>query len=145
MVVVNEWQVVIALLWQVLWNGPQYSALLWQKEATDKSPKSEKVMFVDWTWHILLPFRVLSRDTHPAERYLYQDIMILHWCQCTWQTHFAHLREISFPRVASFCPAVLCCIFPRYHLSPQKITSRLSTSITFKIVKLFALRWWNYN
>ena len=26
-----------------------YSALLWQKEATDKSPKSEKVMFLDWT------------------------------------------------------------------------------------------------
>ena len=25
------------------------SALLWQKEATHKSPKSEKVMFLDWT------------------------------------------------------------------------------------------------
>ena len=25
------------------------SALLWQMEATDKSPKSEKVMFLDWT------------------------------------------------------------------------------------------------
>ena len=23
---------------------------------------------------------------------LSQDIMIFHWCQCTWQTHFAHLR-----------------------------------------------------
>ena len=29
--------------------------------------------------------------------------MILHWCQCTWQTHSAHLREISFSRVASCC------------------------------------------
>ena len=29
--------------------------------------------------------------------------MILHWCQCTWQTHFAHLWEMSFSRVASFC------------------------------------------
>ena len=26
-----------------------YTALLWQKEASDKSPKSEKVMFLDWT------------------------------------------------------------------------------------------------
>ena len=33
---------------------------------------------------------------------LSQDIMILHWWQCTWQTHFAYLREISFSRVASF-------------------------------------------
>ena len=32
-----------------------------------------------------------------------QGIMILHWCQCTWQTHFAHLQEMSFSRVASFC------------------------------------------
>ena len=30
-----------------------YTALLWQKEASYKSPKSEKVMFLDWTWHIL--------------------------------------------------------------------------------------------
>ena len=29
--------------------------------------------------------------------------MTLHWCKCTWQTHFAHLPEISFSRVASFC------------------------------------------
>ena len=29
--------------------------------------------------------------------------MILHWCQCTWQTHFAPLRKMSFSRVASFC------------------------------------------
>ena len=29
--------------------------------------------------------------------------MILHRCQCTWQTHFAHLRKMSFSRVASFC------------------------------------------
>ena len=26
-----------------------YTALLWQKEASHKSPKSEKVMFLDWT------------------------------------------------------------------------------------------------
>ena len=78
-------------------------ALLWQKEASDKSPKSGVLMFLEWTYHVLLPVQVLSRNTHPAERYLSQDIMILHWCQCTWQTHFAHLREISFSRVASFC------------------------------------------
>ena len=35
--------------------------------------------------------------------YLSQDIMILHWCQCTWQTYFANLREMSFSRVAPFC------------------------------------------
>ena len=32
-----------------------YSTLPWQKEASDKSPKSEKVVFLDWTffldWH----------------------------------------------------------------------------------------------
>ena len=27
----------------------------------------------------------------------------MHWCQCTWQTHFACLQEMSFSRVASFC------------------------------------------
>jgi len=27
----------------------------------------------------------------------------MHWCQCTWQTHFANLQEMSFSRVASFC------------------------------------------
>ena len=27
-----------------------YTALFWQKEAIDKSPKSEKVMFLDWTY-----------------------------------------------------------------------------------------------
>ena len=26
-----------------------YTVLLWQKEASDKSLKSEKVMFLDWT------------------------------------------------------------------------------------------------
>ena len=26
-----------------------------------------------------------------------------YWYQWTWQTHFAHLREISFSRVGSFC------------------------------------------
>ena len=31
------------------YNTWEFSALLWQKEATDKSPKSEKVMFLDWT------------------------------------------------------------------------------------------------
>ena len=24
-------------------------ALIWQKEASDRSPKSEKIMFLDWT------------------------------------------------------------------------------------------------
>ena len=43
----------------------------------------------------ILPFRVWSKKIHPAEKYLSQDIMILHWCQCTCQTHFAHLREIK--------------------------------------------------
>ena len=95
------------LCWYFVYDRHTFSmarctALLRQKEATDKSPKSEKVMFLDWTEDILLPFWVWSRNTHPAERYLIQD-MILHWCQCTWQTHFAHLREMSFSRVASFC------------------------------------------
>ena len=30
-------------------TGQHYTALHWQKEATDKSSKSEKVMFLDWT------------------------------------------------------------------------------------------------
>ena len=30
-------------------SGYHYTALLWQKVATGKSPKSEKVMFLDWT------------------------------------------------------------------------------------------------
>ena len=37
------------------------------------------ICFLDWT---------LSRNTYPAERYSSQDIMILYWCQCKWQTHF---------------------------------------------------------
>ena len=32
-----------------------------------------------------------------------QNIMLLHWCRWTWQTHFAQLREMLFSRVASFC------------------------------------------
>ena len=69
------------------------TALRGQKEASDKSPKSQKVMSLDWTKHILLPFRVWSRNTHPAERYLSQDIMPLHWCHCTWQTHVLLIYE----------------------------------------------------
>ena len=41
-------------------------------------------------------------------------IMILHWCQCTWQTHFAHLREMSFSRVASFCQSTAVGLCPLY-------------------------------
>ena len=43
----------------------------------------------------------------------YNVLMILHWCQCTWQTHLAHLREMSFSRVASFCQcaAVHCTLY----------------------------------
>ena len=37
------------------------SALLWQKEATDKSPKCEKVVFLDLTEHILLPIPSLEQ------------------------------------------------------------------------------------
>ena len=31
--------------WAEDWN---HAALLWQKEASDKSPKSEKVILLDW-------------------------------------------------------------------------------------------------
>ena len=44
------------------------SALFWQKEASNKSPKSEKGVFLDWTQRVILSVRVLSRDTH-HERY----------------------------------------------------------------------------
>ena len=75
-----------------------------KREQVTNHPSLRK-MFLDWTSNILLPIRVWSRNTHPAERYLSQDIMIIHWCQCkcTWHTHFAHLWEITFSRVASFC------------------------------------------
>ena len=36
-------------------------------------------------------------------KHLSTDIMILHWCQCTWQTDSARWWEMSFSRVASFC------------------------------------------
>ena len=50
-------------------------------------------------------FRVLSTNTHSAERFSSQDIMTLHRCQCTCVTHFSHWREMPFStsRVASFC------------------------------------------
>ena len=35
----------------------------------------------------LLQVRVLSRNTHPAERYLSQDTMMLHWCQIVNDRH----------------------------------------------------------
>ena len=40
---------------------------------------------------------ILLKDIHRP------DIITLHWWQCTWQTHFAHLLEMSFSNVASFC------------------------------------------
>ena len=61
------------------------------------------VFRLDLIAYMLLPFRVWSRNTHPAERYLSQDIMTLHWCQCTWQTHLLIIYEMSFSRLASFC------------------------------------------
>ena len=36
-------------------------------------------------------------------RYVRYAIMIFHWRQCKWQTHFALLREISLLSLASFC------------------------------------------
>ena len=32
----------------------KYTAQLWQKEADDNAPKSEKLMFLDWTLATLL-------------------------------------------------------------------------------------------
>ena len=43
------------------------------------------------------------RNTHPTKRYVRYDIMIFHWRQCKWQTHFALLREMSLLSLASFC------------------------------------------
>ena len=95
-------------------------------------PNKEKVMFLDWTYHILLPFQVWSRYTHPAERYLSQDIIILHWCQCTWQTHFAHLQEPSFSRVASFCQSMAewFCWEPEGHFCCMKSLAFLALNWT---------------
>ena len=41
---------------------------------------------------------ILLRDI-----YVRYDIMIFHWRQCKWQTHFALLREMSLLSLASFC------------------------------------------
>ena len=88
------WKLLIALF--KVPNTGALTVLFWQKEASDKSSKSEILMLLDWTSHVLLLGRVWSRYTHPAYRYLRQDIMILHWCQCKWQTHFPHLQKHHF-------------------------------------------------
>ena len=38
----------VSVIFQVDKADLLYTALLWQKEASDKSPKSAKVMFLDW-------------------------------------------------------------------------------------------------
>ena len=77
------------------------SAPLWQKEASDKSPKSEKVVFFRLDLACSTSNLSFEQKHSSCWKILSQDIMILHWCQCTWQTHFANLREISFSSVAS--------------------------------------------
>ena len=42
-------------------------------------------------------------NTHPAERYVRCDIMIIHWHQWKWQIHSALLQEISLLSLPSFC------------------------------------------
>ena len=50
---------------------------------------------------------VMHIDTHPAifkrDMLGIKDIMIFHWCQWKWQTHFALLQELSLLSLASFC------------------------------------------
>ena len=95
------------------------TALLWQKEASDKLPKSEKVMFLYWTRHILLPLRVWSRNTPPAERYLsrlrhnyiplmpilYMRHILLIYKKC----HFQEL--LQFVRVQQTTCIIVCVQF----------------------------------
>ena len=59
--------------------------------------------------------------------------MILHWCQCMWQTHFAHLREMSFSRVASFCQStavyISCIHMPLSIHFPQRTIIYMAQSL----------------
>ena len=54
----------------------------------------------------LLPGQILCTNTHAAKRYVMQDIMIFHWCQWKWQTHFALLQEMSLQMVTCFLAKV---------------------------------------
>ena len=70
----------------------------------------------------------MSWNAHPVQRYLSQDIMILHWCKCTWQTHFAHLRNMSFSRVASLCQ-VWHSTFPNWTFHSAISIMRMRTQL----------------
>ena len=61
------------LKWNCTKNNP---ALLWQKEASDKSPKSEKVMFCDWTYRLSI-FYVHSEFGAETLTLLKDDIIVL--------------------------------------------------------------------
>ena len=52
--------------------------------------------------------------------FMHKDIMIFHWRQWKWQTHFAFLQEISLLSLASFCQSRAVqmttlreCVIPR--------------------------------
>ena len=80
-----------------------YTALLWQKEASDIPSKAELLMFSYCSQCALLPGWILCINTHPAKRYVRQDIVIFHWRQWKWQTDYALLQQISLLSLASFC------------------------------------------
>ena len=72
-------------------------------------------------------FQVWNRNTPPAERYLSHDIPILHWCQCTWQTHFAHYFTRNFIFKSCFLLSVYGSVI---HFPPATCSSILRASKT---------------
>ena len=75
------------------------TALLWQKEASDIPSKLSY-----WCFHNSHNELFFQAKFHAETLILLRDvIMIFHWCQCKWQTHFALLREMSLLSLASFC------------------------------------------
>ena len=126
----HVWCITGHVYWLNKWNekGCTHSALLWQKEASHKSPKSEKVMF-----QIGLSIFYFHYEFGAETLILLKDIEVKTslyciWCQCTWQTHFAHLWEMSFSRVASFCQSMAALIVGNKKNCPYKLSKSSFTS-----------------
>ena len=144
-----------------------YSALLWQKEASDIPSKSELLMFLHLTQYALLPDQILCINIHPAKRYMlgkttWYSIDVSgndrHILLVYKKYHFCHL--LPFAKVGQYSPRAAmvqdwysCNLFfsskwttiIKQHNIPESLVQRRIW--TWSLLKCFwrALTWFHNN